>query len=149
VKLLDSRPTSERCIGSMHDAVGAWIRNFSDIYPLSVSLEAWIEAVKNQESMLRWPFSCRGNTWPRIILSSLIALAIAMSTQRGCCCDSSGREEARRDDAFLSETGRRWCTNSERKHTGRRPRRCCELPRNPTHHSAAQPVWSTAGPDSP
>jgi hypothetical protein len=45
-----------------------------------------------------------------------------MDSERGCRRGGSGRKEARQDDTFLFEIGRRWCTNSERKHTWRRRR---------------------------
>ncbi len=40
-----------------------------------------------------------------------------MELERSHHCGGSGREEASKEEAFLSEIGRRWCTNSEHKHT--------------------------------
>jgi hypothetical protein len=59
--------------------------------------------------------------------------------EKGYACGSSGRKRVAKDDDILSETGRRWCTDSGSKHTWRRrhddvssPRiRSTTLPPNP------------------
>jgi hypothetical protein len=68
--------------------------------------------------------------------------------EKGCGCGSSGREGVAKDDDVLSETERRWCTDSERKHTWRRRCDVVSFPRirstTPPPNQFREPQASTS-----